>query len=207
MSSSSTATSSPRPCLKHAQQPNVPLHSSSHVHFPPTPSLSTTFPTHSKKTYDRRPLVVAPNSCALPARGCPGRTYPPGVYRRPESADVYADMDINLDDLLFASRSSSTTVTPTTSPPPSLIPDQAHSSSESDESDVLASPYGASAVRDSQMGEQEINFLPHPPSQDERVREREIRWRRRRERAEEEGRWKTGNIIFKSDEESCFGGF
>ncbi|KDQ63700.1 hypothetical protein JAAARDRAFT_29720 [Jaapia argillacea MUCL 33604] len=45
------------------------------VHFPPSPRLTRTFTAHSPSSYDRSPIVVAPNACALPARGCPGRTY------------------------------------------------------------------------------------------------------------------------------------
>ena len=45
---------------------------SPHVHFPPTPTLTSTEITHSPFTYDRAPIVVAPNLCALPERG--GRT-------------------------------------------------------------------------------------------------------------------------------------
>ncbi|KAJ7153553.1 hypothetical protein C8R43DRAFT_450107 [Mycena crocata] len=48
------------------------------VHFPPSPRLTRTFSAHSPSSYDRSPIVVSPNSCALPARGCPGRTYYPG---------------------------------------------------------------------------------------------------------------------------------
>lgn len=43
---------------------------SPHVHFPPTPTLASTLgTTHSPSVYDRAPIVVIPNSCALPARG------------------------------------------------------------------------------------------------------------------------------------------
>ncbi|KAH9939933.1 hypothetical protein B0H21DRAFT_794827 [Amylocystis lapponica] len=45
------------------------------VHFPPNPALSRTFSAYSSASYDRSPIVVSPNRCALPERGCPGRTY------------------------------------------------------------------------------------------------------------------------------------
>lgn len=45
------------------------------VHFPPSPTLTRTFSAYSATTYDRSPIVVPPNTCALPSRGCPGRTY------------------------------------------------------------------------------------------------------------------------------------
>ncbi|ELU42380.1 hypothetical protein AG1IA_03590 [Rhizoctonia solani AG-1 IA] len=43
------------------------------VHFPTAKrELVKTRVTHSPASYDRSPIVVLPNSCALPARGCPG---------------------------------------------------------------------------------------------------------------------------------------
>ncbi|KAJ7222555.1 hypothetical protein GGX14DRAFT_664187 [Mycena pura] len=81
----------PHPILKRAhsaqQAPPTPPRSapahSSHpsVHFPPSPSLTRTFSAHSPAYYDRSPIEVAPNTCALPARGCPGRTYYDGSPR------------------------------------------------------------------------------------------------------------------------------
>ncbi|EJD00682.1 uncharacterized protein FOMMEDRAFT_170033 [Fomitiporia mediterranea MF3/22] len=48
----------------------------SKVHFPNHPdALSRTHLAHSPDQYDRSPISVQPNSCALPERGCPGRTY------------------------------------------------------------------------------------------------------------------------------------
>ncbi|KAF8553109.1 hypothetical protein OG21DRAFT_1306777 [Imleria badia] len=41
---------------------------SPHVHFPPTPTLTSTFITHSSAVYDRTPAEVLPNTCALPGR-------------------------------------------------------------------------------------------------------------------------------------------
>ncbi|KAF8816141.1 hypothetical protein BYT27DRAFT_7051219, partial [Phlegmacium glaucopus] len=77
----------PRPILKGLPTSNPPFASSEaasnplpfsscstildspHVHFPPTPSLTSTEITHSSFSYDRAPIVVAPNTCALPERG------------------------------------------------------------------------------------------------------------------------------------------
>ncbi|KAF8167183.1 hypothetical protein B0H34DRAFT_3957 [Crassisporium funariophilum] len=42
---------------------------SPHVHFPPTPTLTSTEITHSPFIYDRAPIIVTPNTCALPRRG------------------------------------------------------------------------------------------------------------------------------------------
>jgi hypothetical protein len=44
-------------------------HTLHHVHFPPSPALSSTHEAHSSAIYDRAPIVVAPNNCALPRRG------------------------------------------------------------------------------------------------------------------------------------------
>ncbi|KAJ7619304.1 hypothetical protein FB45DRAFT_1062744 [Roridomyces roridus] len=60
--------------LKRAASDNHPS-SPREVHFPPSPRLSRTFSAHSSSSYDRTPIEVATNVCALPARGCPGRTY------------------------------------------------------------------------------------------------------------------------------------
>jgi len=49
------------------------LEQSPHVHFPPTPILTSTALTHSPNVYDRAPIRVSPNNCALPDRG--ERTY------------------------------------------------------------------------------------------------------------------------------------
>ncbi|KAH8104357.1 hypothetical protein DFH11DRAFT_152329 [Phellopilus nigrolimitatus] len=82
-------SSRPRPILKHS--PAFSYSSSASpspsplgmgatrgpaVHFPPHPAaLACTYAAHSPDAYDRSPIAVAPNECALPARGCPGRTY------------------------------------------------------------------------------------------------------------------------------------
>jgi hypothetical protein len=70
-SSYSTAPSSP-----YADPLPYPF-PSHQVHFPPPTSLTTTHSTHSPQTYDRTPIRVTQNSCAMPERGCPGRTYQP----------------------------------------------------------------------------------------------------------------------------------
>ncbi|KAJ6601113.1 hypothetical protein DFH09DRAFT_831053, partial [Mycena vulgaris] len=61
-----------------------------HVHFPSTPSLTLIADTHSPGTYDRAPIVVSPNSCALPKRG--DRVYPApplkGSYFHPRAFEA-----------------------------------------------------------------------------------------------------------------------
>ena len=44
-----------------------------HAHFPPPGQEHTA--RYSGLDYDRSPIVVLPNICALPERGCPGKTY------------------------------------------------------------------------------------------------------------------------------------
>jgi len=74
--------SSPRPILKLPPSPTLtatsplpfpssrlPLFDSPRVHFPPTPTMTQMEITHSSFTYDRKPIVVLPNVCALPERG------------------------------------------------------------------------------------------------------------------------------------------
>jgi len=72
---------SPRPILKRSSSPcrendsELPFYGIQAVHFPPSPSISRFYNAYSSTIYDRSPIVVSPNSCALPERGCPGRTY------------------------------------------------------------------------------------------------------------------------------------
>lgn len=73
---------SPRPILKSPPSPTltstsplpfpfarIPMLDSPCVHFPPTPTLTQIEITHSSFNYDRKPIVVLPNACALPGRG------------------------------------------------------------------------------------------------------------------------------------------
>jgi len=69
----------PRSILKHNQPvpPRTPSPNSTAtsrlgcaVRFPSSPKISTVYLTHCPASYDRRPIVVLPNSCALPDRGC-----------------------------------------------------------------------------------------------------------------------------------------
>ncbi|KAG7100212.1 hypothetical protein E1B28_001987 [Marasmius oreades] len=120
--------------------PPLPL-PSPHVHFPPTPTIvSSTYIAHSSSIYDRAPIEVSPNSCALPERGgrvlhagsppiCVkgGKTDHPrhdhdhdeqkGSYFHPFAYEVCEPEDI-----------------PSPSSVPQLIQDSYSSSSESDES-------------------------------------------------------------------------
>ncbi|KAH8119811.1 hypothetical protein DFH11DRAFT_9059 [Phellopilus nigrolimitatus] len=145
---------SPRSILKHSSasfmHPNAPSLDtalpypppSPQVHFPPTPSLAQTYPTHSVSAYDRAPIVVAPNDCALPERGCPGRTY--AANRNPRSGDSSGKhphpraTEESATGRIPPHASGSSPVVISNRGPPPLVPDV--SSSESDESDGIVSP-------------------------------------------------------------------
>jgi hypothetical protein len=162
--------SSPRPILKRASPPpscssspsSPPVRPSHHdrvrshtavVHFPPSPTLTRTFAVYSAASYDRSPIVVGPNTCALPERGCPGRTYTleerevapceiapcsydkgAGRSKHPRSMSNQA-LGLHFGD--EDRKLSIATPYPSDLPPP-LVPDL--SSSESDESDGVRIP-------------------------------------------------------------------
>nr|GAT50276.1 predicted protein [Mycena chlorophos] len=151
----------PQPILKRSQR--HPPQAAPSVHFPPSPSLSRTYATHSAQRYDRRCIEVAPNACELPARGC--RTYydlgnqhtPSGKALHPRAiaaqrAEAKYDNEAELERT--PTRTSPYILLPVQppipspyhqanhypsylSPPPPLVPDL---SSSSDESDGFASP-------------------------------------------------------------------
>ncbi|KAF8889079.1 hypothetical protein BD779DRAFT_1469984 [Infundibulicybe gibba] len=142
---------SPRPILKHSATVPPNHHPSHHVvHFPPSPSLTCTFAVYSSSTYDRSPIVVSPNTCALPERGCPGRTYTlddpasPPTPPVPQRGHPYGGRDLHPRALAFNSfrqkqsqidEEADHLLTHPYPALPSLIPDL---SSESEESDSFA---------------------------------------------------------------------
>ncbi|KAF8966864.1 hypothetical protein BDZ97DRAFT_1756243 [Flammula alnicola] len=152
---------SPRPILKRSQsteqhnhyppqhyqsqhqfqmhhQHHQPQHHHHGVHFPPSPALTRTFSAYSASAYDRSPIVVTPNSCALPERGCPGRTYllDEDGSPSPSPRGITYARDYHPRALAFASASNPSSSAATYGPVPQLIPDL---SSESDESDGFSS--------------------------------------------------------------------
>lgn len=182
------------------QQPNV--------HFPPSPSLAKTYPTFSVAAYDRAPIAVVKNDCALPERGCPGRTYDAcskarsrkdGVHPHPRAADIDASR-----------RQSSLSLSHTSMRPPSLIPDV--SSSESDESDGLVSPPEylssvSSAPMQSQHPQKVLSFLPYAPPP---IQDREKREKKRRSLTHSMSSYKSedgARSFAASSLEGCLGGF
>jgi hypothetical protein len=169
----------PRPILKRPHPDPGPHHGPHYaVHFPPSPSLTThTFSVYSAAAYDRSPIIVSPNSCALPERG--GRTYsldddPASSLTRSHYGDLHPRA--------FPAASRSIYPSPGSAHPPPLVPDL---SSESEESDGVASPHldsthvppsshlhGLAIPQDKYKSfdssyatsSSALSFLPHPPS-------------------------------------------
>jgi hypothetical protein len=190
-----------RPCLKHEEwQPCAttspfPFATSpmptAHVHFPPPPSLVSTHLTHSPHAYDRAPISVSPNECALPERN--GRTYTPGPakpQRRractpgPASASASSSPPAAqpaLGGYFYPHAGFSVhrePTGPTLYPIPGLVSD---GSSESDESDVVRTPPEATHMRSARSPDAVLAFLPHPPlpPMDSRAREQRKKTSRR----------------------------
>lgn len=156
------------------------------VHFPPSDALTQTYLTHSTTAYDRAPIVVVPNECAMPARGCPGRTYD-GCHPSSSMDARYRNANGQLCRSPDRAGSSSKRIPLlSTSRPPALVPDV--SSSESDESDGLISPpperhltHATHASHDRTRAsirssggdlEKALSFLPHAPSPKDREKTR-----------------------------------
>jgi hypothetical protein len=122
----------------------------------PSASLTRTFVAYSSTTYDRSPIIVTPNSCALPECCCLGRTHgvndsptPPNRHLPGPSACLpqygrdyhprtlaLGSMAHHDDHVSHALNSDYMQRTQNFPPPPQLVPDT--SSSESDESDGSA---------------------------------------------------------------------
>lgn len=116
--------STPRPILKRNSSSLDRERKQAVVHFPPSPIISKTFVAHSPSAYDRSPIVVVPNTCALPERGCPGRTYTLDRCRRQNEFGGLRS--------LFGEDSAECLL------PPPLIQDTSSSSSSDESSDGLA---------------------------------------------------------------------
>jgi len=118
-----TPPPTPRPILKRTPSSMDRERKQAVVHFPPSPIISKTFVAHSPSTYDRSPIVVVPNTLALPERGCPGRTYTLDRRRSDEFGGL---------STLFGDESTDSLL------PPPLIQDTSSSSSSDESSDGLA---------------------------------------------------------------------
>jgi hypothetical protein len=143
---------SPRPILKQNSAHAAQFAGNHAVHFPPSPSLTRTFTAPSPMQYDRSPIQVTPNNCALPERGCPGRTY---TLDSDEDASSYFSPKLfastsrgHLHPRALAARQHQQQTDPVFGPShhqmpmhcPPLIPDLSSSSESSEESDGICSP-------------------------------------------------------------------
>lgn len=145
---------SPRSILKSEPAKSSSAKGQSHVHFPPLPTqlVSATFYAYPAAYYDRTPVAVAPNECALPRRNCPDRTYvlcdrearlltqvdadKEQKYHADESTPRPYSSQQRLD--YFSSPTYTLTASPYYSAPPRTVPDLTWS--ESEDSDALISP-------------------------------------------------------------------
>ncbi|KAI4294574.1 hypothetical protein GGG16DRAFT_64585 [Schizophyllum commune] len=164
---------SPRPILKPSA--SCVTAAARGVHFPPSPRLTRTFSALPSCDYDRSPIVVCPNTCALPERG--GRTYtddepaPCSPTRRSRSSRERLDSgEVHPRALAPASAAPVSPACPSYPSLPPLVPDF---SSESDESDGFMSPppesqpqpvgvYSASTSTIDLLPSA-LAFLPHAP--------------------------------------------
>ncbi|KAI4517016.1 hypothetical protein GGG16DRAFT_52113 [Schizophyllum commune] len=177
-----------------------------HVHFPPTPGLASHHTTHSPAQYDRAPIVIEPNACALPERG--GRVCsPPSKKRRTAPAK----------GSYFHPRAYEAIEPESPSSPPPLILDTSASSSSSsssestDESDACMSPPVASPKE-----ERRLSFLPHAPwaEMDQDIRPSPTKRKHTRRPTGPIRRTSSARVPFSSfaessedDDAACLGGF
>jgi len=142
------------------------------VHFPPTPTLTSTYVVDPPRLYDRTPIVVTENECRLPQRGCPGRTYdasdmPTGDHAHPSKAFRHSQANSNMQPIpgLAADEGSSSDSDGLASPPSSgyrgsmnIASPLCHSLCSWDRHSPLC--HMSSIGRDTDPR----TFLPYPPS-------------------------------------------
>ncbi|KAF7302394.1 hypothetical protein HMN09_00873100 [Mycena chlorophos] len=140
---------------------------SPHVHFPTHP-CTLTGAAHSPGSYDRAPIPVSPNSCAIPERG--GRVYayngspmgsPKGSYFHPHAYEAWeaperqpeADEEEPVPEFgHFSSESSEYTTDECASPDPGSPP-----------AGIRIAPIGGGhPLRSRHSQEHVLSFLPHP---------------------------------------------
>ncbi|KZO94414.1 hypothetical protein CALVIDRAFT_528891 [Calocera viscosa TUFC12733] len=207
-----------RPCLKgvsptHSPVPSLPVSpcptpglQQRAVHFPAPTNLHRIHPTHSRQEYDRTPIAPpseVERSCALPARGCPGKTYDAYAIDRIRPAPTpLQGLGPAAPPLTFSGSSSEES-------------DEAYSSMH-DHEPVPA--YTSSAMPPRQVtGYQAMQFLPHAPSkrrsnsparreqaEDERERSRADMPRMMRPCKGQPAQWNEWSA---DDDGGCLGGF
>ncbi|KAJ7508430.1 hypothetical protein B0H11DRAFT_27805 [Mycena galericulata] len=185
---------------------------SPHVHFPSTPGLTFTGATHSPGSYDRAPIAVSPNSCALPERG--GRVYrsssvppPKGSYFHPRAFEACeAEPPVAVPALLPSDVSSETDEwDECASPPQSVSPEPRVAV----RMPVQGTPYYPTPIPSTHSQEEfdhALSFLPYPPVPmhlPEKRRNSSIpRYRERPRRSMDSGFTGLG-----ADSDGCLGGF
>jgi len=148
---------SPKPILKRsASEPAhkaEPYHTQGYpnraqgVRFPPSPATCT-YSAYSAAAYDRSPIVVTPNNCALPERG--GRTYT--LDESQTRRGISFARDYHPRALAFASFRPAL---------PQLIPDVSSSESDERESDESDSWFAPPISSTTSFG---VHGLAGPPS-------------------------------------------
>jgi len=137
ISISQDSTNTPFP---YAQCPRI---DTQHVHFPRTPDLTTSQMTHSSTIYDRAPILVSPNICALPPRST-GSTVMKSTKRPPFLAQDYFHPDIcplyeTEQSFMFSGMEHFEDPSPEGHVVPPLMSD--HASSSSEDTDGSMSPF------------------------------------------------------------------
>jgi len=161
---------------------------SPHVHFPPTPTLTSIETTHSSLSYNREPIDIAPNPCALPERGCRVLTANTESAREMKAKVIHGqyfpfcpprDLEPEPEPL-----------PPAAMDVPALVHDSYLSSSESDDFDDLiyhdpkhippiSLHFSRHALRNpiprthsQEQIDNALSFLPYPPSPEKSKRRR-----------------------------------
>lgn len=148
----------PRPILKRnpspTKQTTAPLPFSAcgplspHVHFPPTPGLTSIHAVYSPQTYDRAPILVSPNVCALPDRHKRRVCSPPAEFEiehteRRGRSPSRAHGGQNVKGSYFHPRAyEACELEPTSGTPSSALklPPLVHDSSPSEDEDEIITP-------------------------------------------------------------------
>jgi len=130
----------PRSILKCSPViPQTPHPPHGSVRFPSSPKLSTVHLTHCPTSYDRTPIVVLPNSCALPERNC--RSYSPNGTPNPANPTQSSNWGKELHPSVFNRTSPNHVQFGNGTYEGSLLPPPLTSDDgSSEESDGLASP-------------------------------------------------------------------
>ncbi|KAJ7157313.1 hypothetical protein C8R46DRAFT_1293883 [Mycena filopes] len=187
---------------------------SPHVHFPSTPGLTLTVgAAHSPGTYDRAPIAVSPNSCAMPARGdrvygspAAERVAPSGVgsYFHPRAFEacelepvpaLHPDLSSETDEWSSAEECAS----PTAASPESdvAVAVRVAGTPRFASSYSPAYPTPIPSTHTQAEFDHALSFLPHPPVLEKRRRSPGRRPRRPGCTFETDG----------AESESCLGGF